>query len=90
MVCYWQVIDHIKINLEIFLAVVMSVLLYDCTTWTLRKRFEKKLEDDNTRMLRAYKTAAVRPPTSHLTNRPRKTNKTSWVLSLEFLAQYQV
>ena len=31
----------------------MSILLYGCTTWTLTKRLEKKLDDNNTRMLRA-------------------------------------
>ena len=47
----------------------MSVLLYDCTTWTLMKQLEKKLDGDN-------KTAAVQPLTSHLTNHPRKASKT--------------
>ena len=32
-------------------AVVVSILLYGCTTWTLTKRMEKKLDDNNTRML---------------------------------------
>ena len=36
-----------------FLAAVTSILLYGCTTWTLTKRLEKKLEGDYTRMLRA-------------------------------------
>ena len=31
----------------------MSILLYGCTTWTLTKRTEKKLDDNYTRMLRA-------------------------------------
>ena len=35
-----------------FLAVV-SILLYGCTTWTLTKRLEKKLDGNYTRMLRA-------------------------------------
>ena len=30
-----------------------SILLYGCTTWTLTKRLEKKLDDNYTRMLRA-------------------------------------
>ena len=31
----------------------MSILLYGCTTWTLTKRLEKKLDGNYTRMLRA-------------------------------------
>ena len=30
-----------------------TILLYGCTTWTLTKRLEKKLDDNYTRMLRA-------------------------------------
>ena len=36
-----------------FQAAVTSVLLYGCTTWTLTKRLEKKLDGNYTRMLRA-------------------------------------
>ena len=36
-----------------FKAVVVSILLYGCTTWTLTKRMEKKLDGNYTRMLRA-------------------------------------
>ena len=36
-----------------FQAAVTSILLYGCTTWTLTKRLEKKLDDNYTRMLRA-------------------------------------
>ena len=36
-----------------FQAAVVSILLYGCTTWTLTKRLEKKLDDNYTRMLRA-------------------------------------
>ena len=36
-----------------FQAAVMSILLYGCTTWTLTKRLEKKLDSNYTRMLRA-------------------------------------
>ena len=32
---------------------VMSILLYGCTTWTIAKRLEKKLDGNYTRMLRA-------------------------------------
>ena len=36
-----------------FQAAVTSLLLYGCTTWTLTKRLEKKLDGNYTRMLRA-------------------------------------
>ena len=35
-----------------FQAAVVSILLYGCTTWTLTKRLEKKLDSNYTRMLR--------------------------------------
>ena len=49
-----------------FQAVVVSILLYGCTTWTLTKRLEKKLDRNYTRMLR----------TSPGDNTPRDTNYT--------------
>ena len=36
-----------------FQAAVISIQLYGCTTWTLTKRQEKKLDGNYTRMLRA-------------------------------------
>ena len=42
-----------KMKLCFFQAAVVSVLLYGCTTWTLTKRLEKKLDNNYTRMLRA-------------------------------------
>ena len=36
-----------------FQATVVSILLYGCTTWTLTKRMEKKLDGNYTRILRA-------------------------------------
>ena len=36
-----------------FQVAVVSILLYRCTTWTLTKRLEKKLDGNYTRMLRA-------------------------------------
>ena len=38
--------------MQFFLAVVVSILLYGCTTWTLTKHKEKKLDRDWIRMLR--------------------------------------
>ena len=36
-----------------FQAAIVSIMLYGCTTWTLTKRPEKKLDGNYTRMLRA-------------------------------------
>ena len=36
-----------------FQAAIVSILLYGCTTWTLTKRLEKKLDGNYTRMLGA-------------------------------------
>ena len=59
----WSAIDRLSIiwksNLtdkmkpSFFQAAVVSILLYGCTTWTLTKRLEKKLDGNYTRMLRA-------------------------------------
>ena len=36
-----------------FQAAVVSILLYGCTTWTLTKQLEKKIDGNYTRMVRA-------------------------------------
>ena len=36
-----------------FQVAVVSILLYGCTTWTLTKRLEKKVDGNYTRMLQA-------------------------------------
>ena len=41
-----------KIKCSFFQAAVVSILLYGCTTWTLTKCMEKKLDGNYTRMLR--------------------------------------
>ena len=41
------------LGVSFFQAAVTSILLYGCTTWTLTKRLEKKLDGNYTRMLRA-------------------------------------
>ena len=49
-----------------FRAAVMSILLYGCTTWTLTKRLEKKIDGNYTRMLRAILNESWRQhPTKH-------------------------
>ena len=42
-----------KMKRSFFQAAVVSILLYGCTTWTLTKRMEKKLDGNYTSMLRA-------------------------------------
>ena len=42
-----------KMKRSFFQAVVVSILLYGCTTWTLTKCLKKKLDGNYTRMLRA-------------------------------------
>ena len=59
----WTTIDRLsvmwksdltdKIKRSFFQAAVVSILLYGCTTWTLTKRMEQKLDGNYTRMLRA-------------------------------------
>ena len=42
-----------KMKRSFFQAAVTSILLYGCTTWTLTKRLEKKLDGNYTKILRA-------------------------------------
>ena len=59
----WTAIDRLliiwisdltdKIKRSLFQAAVVLILLYGCTTWTLTKQLEKKLDSNYTRMLRA-------------------------------------
>ena len=59
----WTAIDRLsilwksdltdKMKRSFFQAVVVSILLYGCTTWMLPKRLKKKLDGNYTRMLRA-------------------------------------
>ena len=55
-----------KMKRSFFQAAVTSMLLYGCTTWTLTKRLEKKLDGNYTRMLRAILKKSWRQhPTRH-------------------------
>ena len=55
-----------KMKRSFFQAAVVSILLYGCTTWTLTKRLEKKLNGNYTRMLRAILNKSWRQhPTRH-------------------------
>ena len=57
----WTAIDRLsiiwksdltdKMKRSFFQAAAVSILLYGCTTWTLTKRLEKKLDGNYTRML---------------------------------------
>ena len=49
----WKLDLTDKMKRSFFQAAVVSILLYGCTTWTLTKRLEKKLDGNYTRMLRA-------------------------------------
>ena len=70
-----------KMKRSFFQAAVTSILLYGCTTWTLTKRLEKKLDGKNAtcnleQVLAAtpHKTTTVRPPAPyHETIQVRRT-----------------
>ena len=59
----WTAIDRLSViwksdltdetKHSFFQAAIVSILLYRCTTWTLTKRMEKKLDGNCTSMLRA-------------------------------------
>ena len=73
----WTAIDRLsdltdKMKRSFFRAAVVSILLYGCTTWTLTKRLEKKLDGNYTRMLRVtpHKAPTIQPPASHHENYP--------------------
>ena len=72
----WTAIDRLsfiwksdltdKMKRSIFQAAVVSILLYGCTTWTLTKEMEKKLDGNYTRMLQAILDKSWRQhPTKH-------------------------
>ena len=72
----WKAIDRLliiwksdltdKMKRSFFQAVVVSILLYGCTTWTLTKQLEKKLDGSYIRMLRAILKKSWRQhPTRH-------------------------
>ena len=55
-----------KMKRSFFQAAVTSILLYGCTTWTLTKWLEKKLDGNYTRMLRAILNKSwQQQPTRH-------------------------
>ena len=55
-----------KMKRSFFQAVVVLILLYGCTTWTLSKRLKKKLDNNYTRILRAILNKSWRQhPTRH-------------------------
>ena len=58
-----------KMKRSFFQAVVVSILLYGCTSWTLTKRLEKKLDGNYTRMLQAI--------LNNMCNTPQGTNYTA-------------
>ena len=83
----WTAIDRLsiiwksdltdKMKRSFFQAAVVSILLYGCTTWTLTKRLEKKLDGNYTRMFSnieqvlattPHETPTIRPLASHHEN----------------------
>ena len=55
-----------KMKRSFFQAAVVLILLYGCSTWTLIKRLQKKLDGNYTRMLRAIMNKSWRQhPTKH-------------------------
>ena len=72
----WTAIDRLliiwkldltdKMKRSFFQEAVISILLYGCTTWTLTKRLEKKLDGNYKRMLQAILNKSWRQhPTRH-------------------------
>ena len=62
----WKSDPTDKMKRSFLQAAVVSILLYGCTTWTLTKRLEKKLDGNYTRMLRAILNKSWRQhPTRH-------------------------
>ena len=62
----WKSDLNDKMKLSFFQAAVVSILLYGCTTWTLTKRLEKKLDGNYTRMLQAILNKSwCQHPTMH-------------------------
>ena len=62
----WKSDLNDKMKRSYFQVTVMSILLYGCTTWTLTKRLEKKLDGNYSRMLRAILNNSWRQhPTKH-------------------------
>ena len=62
----WKSDLTVKMKRSFFQAAVVSIVLYGCTTWTLTKVLEKKLDGNYTRMLRAILNKSWRQhPTRH-------------------------
>ena len=62
----WKSDLTVEMKRSFFLAAVVSILLYGCTTCTVTKRLEKKLDGNYTRMLRATLNKSWRQhPTRH-------------------------
>ena len=72
----WTAIDRLskiwksdltdKMKRSFFQAAVVSILQYVCTTWTLTKQLEKKIDGNYTRILRAILNTSWRQhPTKH-------------------------
>ena len=96
----WTAIDRLsiiwksdltdKMKRSFFQAAVVSILLYGCTTWTLTKRLERRLDGNYTRMLRSsikqvlattpHETPTIRTLAPHHKNYTSSTNQTRGTL----------
>ena len=71
-----------KMKRSFFLAAVVSILLYGCTTWTLtkeaRRQLHKNAASNIEQVLAAtpHKAPTIRPPASHHENYPSQTKQT--------------
>ena len=74
----WQSDLTDKIKHSFFQAAVVMILLYGCTTWTLTKHIEKKLDSKYTRMLQAILNKSWRqhPTNQQLYGHPPSIMKT--------------
>ena len=76
----WTAIDRLsiiwksdltdKMKRSFFQAAVVSILLYGCTTWTLTKRMDKKLDGNYTMAAAPHMAPTIQPPASHHENYP--------------------
>ena len=96
----WTAIDRLsiiwksdltdKMKRSFFQAAVVSILLYGCTTWTLTKQLERKLDGNYTRMFESsieqvlattpHETPTIRTLAPHHENYTNSTNQTRGTL----------
>ena len=91
----WKSYISDRIERDLFQAMVVSILLYGCTTWSLTLRIEKRLDGNCTRMLRVIlnKSWKQQPTKQQLSSRlplfNTKKNIQVWRTSLGTLLEKQ-